>query len=125
MEARDLRQDPDEALKEKAKKLREEIFNLHFKATTEPIDNPARIRDMRRDIARIETILHERVLKANPRPGKRSRTERKGAAMRKANATGLAAKKQARRTGLEKAAAKKRASKKAGTKSAAAAKKQG
>ena len=59
MLAKDLREEPEEALKEKGAKLREEIFNLHFKATTEPIDNPAKIRGMRRDIARIETRLSQ------------------------------------------------------------------
>jgi large subunit ribosomal protein L29 len=41
-------------------KLRRELFDLRFKAATETSANPSRIREARRDVARIHTILHER-----------------------------------------------------------------
>jgi large subunit ribosomal protein L29 len=42
--------------------LRRELFNLRFQSTAEPLANPMRIRSIRRDIARIETVLVERKL---------------------------------------------------------------
>ncbi len=111
MDADELRQEPDAELREKAKKLREEIFNLRFKATTEPVTNPAKVREMRKDIARIETILRERQLRASPRPKKLTRAERKRAAARKANAAAVAARRERRKAqaarALEKAKARK------------------
>ena len=39
--------------------LREEIFNLRFAAATRALDNPLRLREVRREIARIHTIMRE------------------------------------------------------------------
>ena len=39
--------------------LREELFNLHFRVSTQKLDNPLRLRHARRDLARILTILRE------------------------------------------------------------------
>lgn len=126
MDAKDLRQDPEEALRGKSAKLREEIFNLHFKATTEPIDNPAKIRVMRRDIARIEMILHEKKRAGSPSAKRLSRAERKAAAGRKANADAIRTSNAAVRAANEKSLAKKKAAKSKGPKPApaSAAKKQ-
>jgi ribosomal protein L29 len=76
MLAKDLRQEPKAALLEKAAKLREEVFKAQFKATTEPIDKPHEIREKKRDIARIATILHAQDLAAKPRAPKLSRGKR-------------------------------------------------
>jgi len=40
----------------------EELFNLRFQVATGQLDNPNRIRDVRKDIARAKTILREREL---------------------------------------------------------------
>ena len=40
--------------------LQEERFRLRFRSATEPLDNPLRLRDIRRDIARLKTILTEK-----------------------------------------------------------------
>ena len=40
--------------------LKKELFGLRFKATTETSANPSRIRTLRRDIARIKTVVRER-----------------------------------------------------------------
>jgi large subunit ribosomal protein L29 len=40
--------------------LKKELFGLRFKATTESSANPSRIRTLRRDIARIKTVVRER-----------------------------------------------------------------
>lgn len=40
--------------------MKKELFDLRFKSATQSITNPARIRELRRTIARIQTIAHER-----------------------------------------------------------------
>lgn len=40
--------------------LKEELFNLRFQAATGQLDNPMRIRVVRKDIARVMTIMRER-----------------------------------------------------------------
>lgn len=42
--------------------LKEELFNLRFQAVTGQLDNPNRIREVRKDIARVKTIMREREL---------------------------------------------------------------
>jgi large subunit ribosomal protein L29 len=49
-----------EDLKSKIDELTRERFNLRFRSATESIDNPMRFRDLRRDIARMQTILREK-----------------------------------------------------------------
>jgi large subunit ribosomal protein L29 len=56
----DLRQLKTEELELKLAQLVEERFRLQFRRATEAISNPLQFRMMRRDIARIKTILKER-----------------------------------------------------------------
>jgi large subunit ribosomal protein L29 len=56
----DLRQLKTEDLEQKLAQLVEEVFRLQFRRATEAIANPLQFRTMRRDIARIKTILAER-----------------------------------------------------------------
>jgi large subunit ribosomal protein L29 len=56
----DLRQMKTEELEQKLAVLREERFRLRFRTGTEAIANPLQFRTIRRDIARIATILRER-----------------------------------------------------------------
>jgi large subunit ribosomal protein L29 len=49
----------DEA-KTRLDELIKERFNLRFRSATESIDNPMRFRSLRRDIARLQTILREK-----------------------------------------------------------------
>ena len=56
----DLRQLKTEELEQKLAVLREERFRLRFRSGTEAIPNPLQFRTIRRDIARIATILRER-----------------------------------------------------------------
>jgi large subunit ribosomal protein L29 len=55
-----LRELKTEELEQKLVVLAEERFRLAFRRGTEPVPNPLQFRTMRRDIARIETILRER-----------------------------------------------------------------
>jgi len=56
-EVRDLSLDD---LNAKIAELKEEQFRLRFRSATESIENPMRFREIRRDIARMQTILRER-----------------------------------------------------------------
>ncbi len=60
--ATDLRALDAEALAEKLKDAKEELFNLRFQNATGQLDNTARLRTVRKDIARIYTVLREREL---------------------------------------------------------------
>ena len=55
-----LRELKTDELEQKLVILKEERFRLAFRRGTEAIENPLRFRTMRRDIARIQTILRER-----------------------------------------------------------------
>jgi len=46
------------------KELEEERFRLKFRSATETLDDPLRLRVIRRDIARLKTVLHEQQTKA-------------------------------------------------------------
>jgi large subunit ribosomal protein L29 len=56
----DLRELKTEELQQQLAALREERFRLQFRSATEAIENPLQFRSMRRQIARLETILRER-----------------------------------------------------------------
>ncbi len=60
MKARELRELSIPELKEKLVQLREELFNLRFQKTIHKLENPMRIRQVKRDIARILTVLKEK-----------------------------------------------------------------
>ena len=60
MRTRDLQALTADELKAKIAELREERFKLKFRSATEAIDNPMRFRTVRRDIARLETLLRTR-----------------------------------------------------------------
>jgi large subunit ribosomal protein L29 len=48
-------------LRDKEENLRHELFNLRFQLTTQQLENPMRIRVVRRDIARIKTVIKEKM----------------------------------------------------------------
>jgi large subunit ribosomal protein L29 len=56
----DLRELSAEQLEARLGELKEERFRLRFRSATEAIENPIRFRTIRRDIARIQTILRQR-----------------------------------------------------------------
>jgi large subunit ribosomal protein L29 len=60
MKAKELRLKTAEELAADEQELRKELFNLRFQSATENLENPRRIREIRRDIARILTILGQR-----------------------------------------------------------------
>lgn len=60
MKATDIRTKTDDQLKEQLTDLRREAFNLRFQAASGQLENTARAKLVRRDIARVKTILGER-----------------------------------------------------------------
>jgi large subunit ribosomal protein L29 len=60
--ATELRGVEDEELLGKLREAKEELFNLRFQAATGQLENHGRLKAVRRDIARIYTILREREL---------------------------------------------------------------
>ncbi len=64
MDAVEIRELTDEELQEQLGQAEEELFRLRFRAAYEELENPALLRTLRRDIARMKTIQHERRLSA-------------------------------------------------------------
>ena len=60
MKAAALREMTTIELREQLEKDRQERFNLRFQAATQQLDNPRRLRKVRKNIARVLTILGER-----------------------------------------------------------------
>ena len=64
MKATDLRDLPFEELREKLGEAKEEIFNLRFQLATNQLDNTDRMRRVRREVARIATVMREQEIEA-------------------------------------------------------------
>jgi large subunit ribosomal protein L29 len=66
VKARDLRDFSLDELAGKEKDLREELFNLRFQHATGQLENIMRIPQVRKDLARIKTVLREKAGEQNP-----------------------------------------------------------
>ena len=64
----ELRELSAEALNAKVLELKEELFGLRFAASTGQLESHGRLREARKDIARIYTVLQERKLGITPDP---------------------------------------------------------
>ena len=62
MKAKEIRQMTDQELDTQLLDLKSELFNLRFQLATGQLDNPMRIKVVRKDIARVKTIIREREL---------------------------------------------------------------
>ena len=60
MKISEMRDKTLDELKFDLEQLLEEQFNLKFRLTTQPLDDPLRIRKVRRDIARVKTLIHKK-----------------------------------------------------------------
>jgi len=60
MRAKEIRDLTTEEILQKERELAEELFRLRLRKSTGQLDNPMRLRHLRRDIARLKTIQHER-----------------------------------------------------------------
>lgn len=65
MKANDIRKMTNEELQKELVALKEELFKLRFQHATNQLENPQQITSVKRDIARIKTIIREQELKAN------------------------------------------------------------
>jgi len=64
MKAEEIRQMADKELNRRLSDLKEELFNLRFQSATGQLDNNMRISQVRRDIARVKTIMRQKELQA-------------------------------------------------------------
>jgi len=62
VKANKLRDLTDEELQRRISDFRDELFNLRFQLATNQLDNPMRLNEVRKDIARAHTVLREREL---------------------------------------------------------------
>ncbi|MCM3598871.1 50S ribosomal protein L29 [Metabacillus dongyingensis] len=67
MRANDIRDLTTAEIEQKVKSLKEELFNLRFQLATGQLENTARIREVRKSIARMKTVITEREIAANNR----------------------------------------------------------
>ncbi|MBQ9022254.1 MAG: 50S ribosomal protein L29 [Eggerthellaceae bacterium] len=64
MKANEIRELSGDDLKSKLKEARAELFNLRFQMATSQLDNTARVKQVKKDIARIQTEMRARELSA-------------------------------------------------------------
>ena len=64
MKAEKWREMTGDELVQKAKELNEELFNLRFQLSMGVAKNPSRVRQAKRDLARVQTVLRERELRS-------------------------------------------------------------
>lgn len=60
MNIKEVRDLSNEELRKQENELREELYNLRFQQAAGTLENPARVKDIRKTIARIKTVLTER-----------------------------------------------------------------
>ena len=65
MKAKELREQTAEELKIKESELYDQLFRLRFQAATAQLEKPAKIRQVRRDLARIKTVLRQKEITKN------------------------------------------------------------
>ncbi|MCM3741039.1 50S ribosomal protein L29 [Oceanobacillus luteolus] len=65
MKAKEIRELTTAEIEDKVKSLKEELFNLRFQLATGQLENTARIREVRKSIARLKTVARQRELTAN------------------------------------------------------------
>ncbi|MEI7885447.1 MAG: 50S ribosomal protein L29 [Clostridia bacterium] len=63
MKAKEIKDLTTAEVLRKVDDLKQELFNLRFQSATGQLENPIRIREVRRDIARAKTVIRERELK--------------------------------------------------------------
>lgn len=60
MNVKEIRDKSNEELNKEMTSLKEELFNLRFQQATGQLENPSRMRDIKKTIARIKTVITER-----------------------------------------------------------------
>ena len=85
----------DERLVDELKKAKEELFNLRFQSATGQLESHGRIRAVKRDIARLYTVIRERELGIRATPAPVEATKAKKSKAKKADSADDAAKEEA------------------------------
>ena len=62
MNATEIRDMTDDEIRDRIEQLQEERFRLRFRSATQQLENPMLLRNLRRDISRLKTVLREREL---------------------------------------------------------------
>ncbi len=65
MKAKEIRELTTAEIEEKLKTMKEELFNLRFQLATGQLENTARIKEVKKTIARLKTVARERELSVN------------------------------------------------------------
>ena len=91
MQASEIRELNDQEIQDRIAELQEERFRLRLRSATQPLEQPMRLREVRRDIARLKTVLTERQRAGSGVGGQGSTetaptTARKGAKAKRATA---------------------------------------
>ena len=107
MRAEEMRALSDDQVTSRIAELERERFNLRFKAGTQPLEDPLRLRAVRKDLARLKTLVRERALGVV--------REAPAATASKSGAKKSAAKKAATKSATKKTATKRTAAKSAST----------
>jgi len=63
MKLEKMREMTEAELNNEVKKLKNELFNLRFQHVTGQLENPIKMRDVKKEIARVKTIIREKQLK--------------------------------------------------------------
>lgn len=64
MKAKEIREMTQQELSEQLSSIKEELFNLRFQQATGQLENSMRIKEIKKDYARVKTILRQRELEA-------------------------------------------------------------
>lgn len=64
MKGSEVRELSDKELQEKIRELKDELFNLRFQMATGQMENTMRLKEVRKSIARVKTVMRERELAA-------------------------------------------------------------
>lgn len=62
MKVAEIREMSEAEIQERIGQIREELFRLRFRSATQELENPALLRQLRRDLARLKTVLRQREL---------------------------------------------------------------
>ena len=69
MNIKEMRQLPTEELVNEIEKTREKVFRMRFQGKGQDVENPGQLRGLRKDIARLNTVLSERKVRARAAKG--------------------------------------------------------
>jgi len=69
MKASEIREKTQAELDQELAELKSELFKLRFQLATNQLDNPMRLKDVKKSIARVKTVIRERELGISIQPG--------------------------------------------------------